>query len=35
MTNAWTIGQFGIADVSVEEGTPCRVRIEPGGAIGA
>jgi RNA 3'-terminal phosphate cyclase (ATP) len=29
MTNAWTIGQFGIADISVSEETPCRVRIEP------
>ena len=28
-TNAWTIGQFGIADVSIEEGTPCRVRVDP------
>jgi RNA 3'-terminal phosphate cyclase (ATP) len=29
MTNAWTIGQFGIADISITEGTPCLVRIEP------
>jgi RNA 3'-terminal phosphate cyclase (ATP) len=29
MTNAWTIGQFGLADISVEAVTPCRVRIEP------
>ena len=29
MTNAWTIGQFAIADISIEDGTPCRVRIEP------
>jgi RNA 3'-terminal phosphate cyclase (ATP) len=28
-TNTWTIGQFGIADISIAEGTPCRVRIEP------
>jgi RNA 3'-terminal phosphate cyclase (ATP) len=28
-TNAWVIGQFGIADISIEDGTPCRVRIEP------
>jgi RNA 3'-terminal phosphate cyclase (ATP) len=28
-TNAWTIARFGIADVSVKEGTPWRVRIEP------
>ena len=29
MTNAWTIGQFGVADISIAEGPPCRVRIEP------
>ncbi len=29
MTNAWTIGQFGVADISIEQGAPCRVRIEP------
>jgi RNA 3'-terminal phosphate cyclase (ATP) len=29
MTNAWTIGQFGVADISIAEGSPCRVRIEP------
>lgn len=29
MTNAWTIGQFEIAQVSIEEGTPCRVRVNP------
>jgi RNA 3'-terminal phosphate cyclase (ATP) len=29
MTNAWTIGQFGIADISVDEGLPCVVRIKP------
>jgi len=28
-TNTWTIGQFGIADISISEETPCRVRIEP------
>jgi RNA 3'-terminal phosphate cyclase (ATP) len=28
-TNAWTIGQFGIADISIGEGTPCYVRIVP------
>lgn len=27
MTNAWTIGQFGIADISIEQGPPCRVQI--------
>lgn len=31
MTNAWTINQFGIAAVSIEPGTPCRVRVEPRG----
>jgi RNA 3'-terminal phosphate cyclase (ATP) len=29
MTNAWTIGQFGVADISVDAQNPCRVRIEP------
>jgi hypothetical protein len=29
MTNAWTIGRFGIAAISIEEGAPCRVRVEP------
>jgi RNA 3'-terminal phosphate cyclase (ATP) len=29
MTNAWVIGQFGIAAILVEGGAPCRVRIEP------
>jgi len=29
MTNAWNIGQFAIADIAIEQGTPCRVRIEP------
>jgi RNA 3'-terminal phosphate cyclase (ATP) len=28
-TNAWTIGQFGIAEISVGTGVPCSVRIEP------
>jgi RNA 3'-terminal phosphate cyclase (ATP) len=31
MTNAWTIGQFGVADISIGQETPCRVRIEPRG----
>lgn len=31
MTNAWIIGRFGIAGISIEDGTPCRVRIEPHG----
>lgn len=30
-TNTWTIGQFGVANISIAEGTPCRVRIEPRG----
>lgn len=29
MTNAWTIGRFGVADIAIEPGTPSRVRIEP------
>jgi len=31
MTNAWTIGQFGIADITVEPATSCRVRVAPRG----
>jgi RNA 3'-terminal phosphate cyclase (ATP) len=29
MTNAWTIGQFGVADITIEQGAICRVRVEP------
>ena len=29
MTNAWTIGRFAVADISIEQGTPCRVSIKP------
>jgi RNA 3'-terminal phosphate cyclase (ATP) len=29
MTNAWNIGQFAVADISIEQGKPCRVSIEP------
>jgi RNA 3'-terminal phosphate cyclase (ATP) len=29
MTNAWNIRQFSVADISIEQGTPCRVSIEP------
>ena len=29
MTNAWNISQFAIADISIEQGTPCRVSIQP------
>jgi RNA 3'-terminal phosphate cyclase (ATP) len=29
MTNAWTITQFGVADVSLEAAAPCHVRVEP------
>ena len=32
MTNAWTIDQFEIAHISIEQGTPCRVRVEPRGS---
>jgi RNA 3'-terminal phosphate cyclase (ATP) len=35
MTNAWAIGQFGIADISIEQGMPCCVRVEPCGWIDA
>ena len=31
LTNAWTIDQFEIAHISIEDGKPCRVRIEPHG----
>ena len=29
MTNAWTIGQFAVADISIVQGTPCRVNVKP------
>jgi RNA 3'-terminal phosphate cyclase (ATP) len=29
VTNAWTIGQFGVADIEIEQDTPCRVRVQP------
>ena len=29
VTNAWTIGQFGAADIEIEQGMPCRVRVQP------
>jgi RNA 3'-terminal phosphate cyclase (ATP) len=29
VTNAWTIGQFGAADIEIEGHAPCRVRILP------
>lgn len=29
LTNAWTIGQFEIAEIVIEQGAPCRVRVEP------
>jgi RNA 3'-terminal phosphate cyclase (ATP) len=29
MTNAWTLGQFAVADISIDRGTPCRVSVEP------
>ena len=28
-TNAWTIAQFGAADVSLGQDTPCRIHVEP------
>jgi RNA 3'-terminal phosphate cyclase (ATP) len=28
-TNAWTIGQFGVAEISIAEEAPCRVHITP------
>jgi RNA 3'-terminal phosphate cyclase (ATP) len=30
-TNAWVISEFGVADILIEPGTPCCVRIEPRG----
>lgn len=29
LTNAWTIRQFGLAEISIEQKAPCRVRVEP------
>lgn len=29
MTNAWTIDQFAIADVPIEQARPCRVSVQP------
>jgi len=29
--NSAMVGQFGVADISVDEGSRCRVRIEPRG----
>jgi RNA 3'-terminal phosphate cyclase (ATP) len=29
MTNAWTIGQFGVADIPINGGLPCEVHITP------
>jgi RNA 3'-terminal phosphate cyclase (ATP) len=36
-TNAWVIGQFGIADIFIEgrEGGPARVSVRPKAAAGA
>jgi RNA 3'-terminal phosphate cyclase (ATP) len=31
LTNAWTIGQFGIADITIGQQEPCSVRVEPRG----
>lgn len=33
LTNAWTIGQFGIATVDIAEGRPCAVRVRPQGPV--
>ncbi len=30
-TNAWTIGQFGVAKITIEDRRPCLVHIEPRG----
>jgi RNA 3'-terminal phosphate cyclase (ATP) len=29
LTNAWTVGQFGVADISIGQETSCFVRLEP------
>lgn len=29
VTNAWVIGEFGVADVAIERSDPCRVRVDP------
>jgi len=29
LTNAWTIGQFGVADVFIDSATPCCEHVEP------
>ena len=29
MTNAWTIGQFGVAAISIEQRAASRVGVEP------
>lgn len=29
VTNAWVIGEFGVADVAIEPSAVCRVRVEP------
>lgn len=31
VTNAWTLGQFGVAEIAIGKGTPCHVRVEPHG----
>jgi RNA 3'-terminal phosphate cyclase (ATP) len=28
-TNVWAVNQFGIAEIKIEEGMPCRVSVEP------
>ncbi len=29
LANAWSIGEFAVADISIEQGTPCRVSVQP------
>ena len=29
VTNAWCLGQFAIADISIGQGTPCRIDVRP------
>ena len=29
VNNAWTIGRFEVADITIQERRPCRVRVEP------
>lgn len=29
LTNAWTIGEFGLAEIAIEQEAYCRVRVTP------